>query len=82
MRVPKLYYTRAYMYYIYVRTYAYIVSSRFFLLTTVDNQSFIKKTMFYDVFYAPKFGQSKKKQYLCTRFAPEVSELLKRRKSH
>ena len=34
--------------------------------------------MFYSIFYALKFGQFTKKQYLCTRFAPEVSELLER----
>ena len=32
--------------------------------------------MFFSIFSARKFGQSKKKQYLCTRFAPEVGEPL------
>ena len=48
----------------------------------IDNQSLTKKVMFYSIFYALKFGQFAKKQYLCTRFAPEVSELLERQKSH
>ena len=47
-----------------------------------DNQRLIKKVMFYSIFYAKIFGQFTKKQYLCTRFAPEVSELRKRRKLH
>jgi hypothetical protein len=38
------------------------------------------KMMFFSNFLAQKFGQSKKKQYLCTRFAPEASELRKRQK--
>ena len=42
----------------------------------------MKKVMFFSIFSALKFGQSKKKQYLYTRFAPEVSELLKWQKSH
>ena len=44
----------------------------------IENQLLIKKVVFFSIFSALKFGQSKKKQYLCTRFAPEVSELLKR----
>ena len=38
-------------------------------------QVFLKKV-------AKKFGRSKKKQYLCTRFAPEISESQKRQKSN
>jgi hypothetical protein len=40
----------------------------------IDNQLLTEKMMLYNIFLAQKFGRSKKKQYLCTRFAPEVSE--------
>ena len=48
----------------------------------VDYQSLTKKMMFYNTFFAKKFGQFAKKQYLCTRFAPEMSESRKWQKSH
>ncbi len=48
----------------------------------IDIQILIKKMMFYNTFFAKIFGQSEKKQYLCTRFAPDVSELQKWQKSH
>jgi|GEM_PF-1989267 len=36
--------------------------------------------VFYNTFLAKIFGQSEKKQYLCARFAPEVSEPHKKAK--
>ena len=69
--------------YIYARVVARTIDFRciaFFAI--IENQLLMKKVMFFSIFSALKFGQSKKKQYLCTRFAPEVSELLKRQKSH
>ena len=58
---------------IYTRAYVYtlLISVRT-LLALIDNQLFTRKMMFFSIFSARKFGQSKKKQYLCTRFAPEV----------
>jgi hypothetical protein len=47
-----------------------------------ENQPLTKKVMDLLKKVTQKFGRSKKKQYLCTRFAPEVSELQKRQKSH
>ena len=65
-REPYLY-TRAYVWaLLYVRTPFVII----------DNQLLTEKMMLYNIFLAQKFGRSKKKQYLCTRFAPEVSEPL------
>ena len=36
--------------------------------TITDNQWFMRKMMFFDIFYAKIFGQFIKKQYLCSRF--------------
>ncbi len=36
--------------------------------TITDNQLFMRKMMFFDIFYAKIFGQFIKKQYLCSRF--------------
>ena len=64
-REPYLY-TRA-----YERALLISVSTPFVI---IDNQLLTEKMMLYNIFLAQKFGRSKKKQYLCTRFAPEVSE--------
>ena len=69
--------------YLYTRAYARaLLISVSTLFVIIDNQLIIKKMMLYNIFLAQKFGRSKKKQYLCTRFAPEVSEPRKWRKSH
>ena len=69
--------------YLYTRAYAgalLISLSTPFMI--IDNQLLTEKMMLYNIFLARKFGRSKKKQYLCTRFAPEVSEPRRWRKSH
>ena len=61
--------------YLYTRAYARaLLISVSTLFVIIDNQLITKKMMLYNIFLAQKFGRSKKKQYLCARFAPEVSE--------
>ena len=77
IQIVSMSFTRARAYFnIYTRAYVYtlLISVRT-LLVLIDNQLFTRKMMFFSIFSARKFGQSKKNQYLCTRFAPEVSEL-------
>ena len=54
-----------------------LLCTKLLKLALVDYQVFMKKMAFLCKKVAKKFGQFKKKQYLCTRFAPEVSELRK-----
>ena len=69
--------------YLFTRAYARaLLISVSTLFVIIDNQLITRKMMLYNIFLAQKFGRSKKKQYLCTRFAPEVSEPRKWRKSH
>ena len=69
--------------YLYTRAYARaLLISVSTLFVIIDNQLITKKIMLYNIFLAQKFGRSKKKQYLCTRFAPEVSEPQLWQKSH
>ena len=69
--------------YLYTRAYVRaLLISVSILFVNIDNQLLTEKMMLYNIFLAQKFGRSKKKQYLCTRFAPEVSEPRKWRKLH
>ena len=47
-----------------------------------ENQILTKKMLILHKILTKIFGQFTKKQYLCSRFAPEVSELQKWRKLH
>ena len=46
------------------------------LNSTIDNQCLMEKMQIMIKIYRLIFGHINKKQYLCTRFAPEVSEPL------
>ena len=51
-----------------------LLCTKLLKLALVDYQVFMKKMAFLCKKVAKKFGRFKKKQYLCTRFAPEISE--------